>query len=62
MKEYFLISVIDCFNESLEYEKPGRIYGESTPWLNSSKKLKNHAHKRLKNINNEPKHQLAINR
>lgn len=27
MREYFLISIIDCFNESLEYEKPGGVHG-----------------------------------
>jgi len=28
-----MISIIDAFNESLEYERPGSIHGEPLPWL-----------------------------
>ena len=42
IREYFLISIIDAFNESLEFEKPGSAYGEPLPWLANERVLKNH--------------------
>ena len=54
MREYFLISIIDSFNESLEFEKPGSVYGEPFPWMNNANRLKNYSHSKLKvNLNND---------
>jgi hypothetical protein len=47
MREYFLISIIDAFNESLEFEKPGGVHGEPFPWMTTPARLRNHAHSRL---------------
>jgi hypothetical protein len=55
-RQFFLISIIDAFNESLEYERPGSIYGEPLPWLNNIKILKNYNTKNLKlNLENKEK-------
>ena len=41
MRKFFIQAILDVFNESLDFERPGSVYGEPLPWLVQSKNLKN---------------------
>lgn len=41
IRAFFIQAIIDVFNESLDFERPGSVYGEPLPWLVQSKNLKN---------------------
>lgn len=37
----FLAAILEVLNESLDFERPGSIFGKPLIWANSSKHLKN---------------------
>lgn len=40
-EKIFLSAILEVLNESLDFERPGSIFGKPLAWANKSKHLKN---------------------
>ena len=50
----FLSAILEVLNESLDFERPGSIFGKPLPWASNSKYLKN-----MKYLNSEKKRKVV---